>query len=109
MQFRTSFACRIFKWFRFGNWTRVGKNERSKKSHAFRRSRAEAALWIVWLHGPDRNRDMEAGFRRWLAESPDHAAAFEAAADTYEWVSSMVGSQVRPVHRFPLPPASKSG
>ena len=48
-----------------------------------RRVRAEAAAWVARLHGPDGNARAEAGLRRWLAEHPAHAAAFELATDAW--------------------------
>jgi transmembrane sensor len=47
-------------------------------------ARAEAAAWVARLHGPNRTPEAEAGLRRWLAESPEHAAAFELLTDTWE-------------------------
>jgi transmembrane sensor len=47
-------------------------------------ARAEAAAWIARLHGPNRSPDVEAGFRRWLAEDPERAAAFEFMTETWE-------------------------
>ena len=54
----------------------------SKKPSAS--DRAEAAAWVARLHGPNRTHEVEAGFRRWLAESPEHASAFELLTDTWE-------------------------
>jgi transmembrane sensor len=45
---------------------------------------AQAAAWVARLHGPNRTREVEEGLRRWLAESPDHAGAFELLSDTWE-------------------------
>lgn len=47
-------------------------------------ARAEAAAWIARLHGPNRTPEAEAGFRRWLSEDPERAAAFELLTDTWE-------------------------
>lgn len=47
-------------------------------------ARAEAAAWMARLHGPNRSPEVEAGFRRWLAEAPEGAAAFEWLTDTWE-------------------------
>lgn len=44
----------------------------------------EAAVWIARLHGPERTLQMERGFRRWLAERPSHAAAFEKVSAGWE-------------------------
>ena len=46
--------------------------------------RAEAAAWVARLHGPNRTSHVEAGLRRWLADDPEHAAAFELLTDTWE-------------------------
>jgi transmembrane sensor len=46
--------------------------------------RAQAAAWVARLHGPNRTQEVEAGLRRWLAESAEHAAAFELLTDTWE-------------------------
>ncbi len=45
---------------------------------------AEAGVWIARLHGDDRSRDLEAGLRRWLQESPLNARAFELATDVWD-------------------------
>lgn len=47
---------------------------------------AEAAAWIARLHGEDRTASVEAGFKRWLAASPEHRAAFEMANEI--WVGT---------------------
>lgn len=44
---------------------------------------AQAAAWIARLHGEDRSSQLEAGFQRWLAASPEHRAAFEMANDIW--------------------------
>src|SRR5258708_755518 len=46
--------------------------------------RAEAGLWVNGLHGPHRDPTLESGFRRWLADDPRHAAAFELATDAWQ-------------------------
>jgi len=46
--------------------------------------RAEAAAWIARLHGPNRNARVEEACRRWMAEDPERAAAFELLTDTWE-------------------------
>ena len=48
------------------------------------RIRAEASVWVMELHGPDRNVDLEARVRRWIAEDSRHAAAFELATDHWQ-------------------------
>ncbi len=47
-------------------------------------ARAEAAAWVARLHGPSRTPEVEAGLRRWLADDPEHEAAFEHLTDTWE-------------------------
>jgi transmembrane sensor len=44
---------------------------------------AQAAAWIARLHGEDRTNQLEAGFQRWLAASPEHRTAFEMANDIW--------------------------
>lgn len=46
--------------------------------------RAEAAAWIARLHGPQRSPELEDGLRRWLAENPDNARAFERMTEAWE-------------------------
>lgn len=52
--------------------------------HEAREILAQAAVWVTDLHGPDRNAELEAGVRRWLAEDPRHAQAFERATDAWQ-------------------------
>src|SRR5712671_7460119 len=49
-----------------------------------RRIRVQAALWVTDLHGPERNAALEASVRRWIAEDPRHAAAFELATEAWQ-------------------------
>jgi transmembrane sensor len=46
--------------------------------------RAQAAVWVTDLHGPERSAALEAGLRRWLAEDPRHRQAFELATDAWQ-------------------------
>jgi transmembrane sensor len=46
--------------------------------------RAQAAVWVTDLHGPERNPALEAGLRHWLAEDPRHAQAFELATEAWQ-------------------------
>lgn len=59
----------------------MASNRGSRPSAAVR---AEAAAWIARLHGPNRTPEVEAGFRRWISEDPQRAAAFELLTDTWE-------------------------
>lgn len=45
---------------------------------------AEAGVWIARLHGEQRGLELEAGFRRWLAEHPGNRYAFEVATEVWE-------------------------
>ncbi|MBS0419817.1 MAG: FecR domain-containing protein [Proteobacteria bacterium] len=49
-----------------------------------RRARAEAAAWIVKLHGPSRSREVEAAFRHWLAQSAQNAREFEKVTEVWD-------------------------
>lgn len=56
-----------------------------KSDHDTRRTaRAEAAAWVVRLHGPHRSPELEAGFREWLAADPEHARQFERVTDVWD-------------------------
>ena len=50
--------------------------------------RAEAAVWLSRLHSDGRTEQTEAAFRRWLAESPLHRAAFERMTAIWESTAS---------------------
>lgn len=56
-------------------------------------ARAEAAAWIARLHGPQRSPQLEAGLRRWLAEDPDNARAFERMTEAWEAATSVSAGQ----------------
>jgi transmembrane sensor len=56
-----------------------------------RRIRAQAALWVTELHGPDRSAVLEAQVREWIAEDPRHAAAFELATDAWQRSGNLPG------------------
>lgn len=70
--------------------------------------RAEAALWVTRLHGPHRDTTLESGFRRWLADDPRHAAAFELATDAWQRSGNVAPSlPVRSGHLAPRFPRLK--
>ena len=46
--------------------------------------RAQAAVWVTDLHGPERSSALEEDLRRWLAEDPKHAEAFELATEAWQ-------------------------
>jgi transmembrane sensor len=52
--------------------------------NASRAARAEAAAWIVRLHGPHRSPEVEAGFRAWLAAHPDNSREFERVTEVWD-------------------------
>jgi transmembrane sensor len=45
---------------------------------------AEAGVWIARLHGDERDRDLEKGFRQWLRADAMNAKAFEIATEVWE-------------------------
>jgi transmembrane sensor len=49
-----------------------------------RHIRVQAAVWVTDLHGPDRDANLEARVRQWIAEDPRHAAAFELATEAWQ-------------------------
>jgi transmembrane sensor len=67
-----------------------------------REIRAQAAVWVTDLHGPERDAELEAGLRRWLAEDPRHEDAFELASEAWQ-CSGNLGSPL-PDHRRKLSP-----
>lgn len=62
-----------------------------------RTARAEAAAWIVRLHGPHRSPELEAAFRDWLAAHPENGKQFERVTEAWDAGSSL-----------PIPSASRS-
>lgn len=66
---------------------------------------AEAAAWAVRLHGSARDRTLESGWRAWVAESPEHASAWELASDIWNTSHDITGALAQPpvpVRREPL-------
>jgi transmembrane sensor len=69
--------------------------------------RAQAAVWVTDLHGPDRNAALEAGVRRWLAEDPRHAQAFEHATEAWQQSGNLLARPPLPNNsRFARPGAT---
>jgi transmembrane sensor len=62
-----------------------------------KRIRAEAAVWIVELHGPDRDTNLESRVRRWMADDPRHAAALEEATDEWQQNGNIPWHLLQPV------------
>jgi transmembrane sensor len=48
------------------------------------KARAEAAVWVVKLHGPDRSPRLEAAFRDWLTTDAEHRRQFERVTSVWE-------------------------
>ena len=63
-------------------------------------ARAEAAAWIVRLHGPHRSPELEAAFRDWLSASSENAQEFERVTEVWEAGASTPLASVprRPPH-----------
>jgi transmembrane sensor len=57
--------------------------------NAHRTARAEAAAWIVRLHGPHRSPELEAAFRDWLAAHPENGKQFERVTEVWDAGSSV--------------------
>ena len=57
--------------------------------NARRTARAEAAAWIVRLHGPYRSPELEAAFRDWLAAHPENGKQFERVTEVWDAGSSV--------------------
>lgn len=76
-------------------------NERSPArddaaSKAVLAARAEASVWITRLHGPDRGPELEAGFRRWLAERPENAQEFEGLTEVWDLLAGSAPARAAP-------------
>lgn len=57
--------------------------------NAHRAARAEAAAWIVRLHGPHRSPELEAAFRDWLAARAENGKQFERVTEVWDAGSSL--------------------
>jgi len=64
--------------------------------------RAQAAVWVTDLHGPDRSAELEAGLRRWLAEDPRHEKAFELATEAWQRSGNLPTHLEQPRPAIPL-------
>src|SRR5690606_26427505 len=62
---------------------------------------AEAAAWIAKLHRDERTRQVEAGFRRWLAASAAHRVAFEMANEMWLAAERLPKPAVPAIVRWP--------
>ena len=62
--------------------------------------RAEAAVWLSRLHSDERTAQTETAFRRWLAASPAHRAAFEQMTGVWEYTENL--------RRAPSPEVSRA-
>src|ERR1700739_3569661 len=66
-----------------------------------RHIRVQAALWVTDLHGPGRDADLDARVRRWIAEDPRHAAAFDVAPEAWQRSGNLPAP-------FPKPPSGSA-
>ena len=64
--------------------------------------RAQAAVWVTDLHGPERSPELEAGVRRWLAEDPRHSQAFELATEAWQRSGNLSAHLGEPRPAMPL-------
>jgi len=53
-------------------------------SVGLRKARAEAAAWVVKLHGPDRSPELEAAFRDWLSADGENQRQFERVTTVWD-------------------------
>ena len=60
-----------------------------KPTYRRRAARAEAAAWIVRLHGPHRSLELENAFREWLTADPENGRQFERVTETWEQGASI--------------------
>jgi transmembrane sensor len=67
---------------------------------ARRVARAEAAAWIVRLHGPHRSPELEAGFRDWLAADPENGRQFERVTEVWDAGSTIPAAGVPRMTRW---------
>jgi transmembrane sensor len=79
--------------------TDSAKKKRSKVPSAA--ACAEAAAWIARLHGEDRTLFVDAGFKRWLAASPEHRAAFDMANEIWASTESLPKPKTPAFVRWP--------
>ena len=67
----------------------MGTSSSQTARDTHRAARAEAAAWIVRLHGPHRSPEIEAAFRDWLAAHPQNGEQFERVTEVWEAGSSV--------------------
>jgi transmembrane sensor len=73
-------------------------SESVKAARIPRAAKAEAAVWVTRLHGPDRTPEIEREFREWVQKDPANAAAFERSTsvwDAVEGISATVAFRAR--------------
>jgi transmembrane sensor len=64
--------------------------------------KAEAAAWIARLHADSRTTSDERAFRRWIAERPCHAAAFDAVTTTWNAAGRLLNETPIPASTTPV-------
>ena len=74
-----------------------------------RTARAEAAAWIVRLHGPHRSPELEAAFRDWLSVRAENAQEFERVTEVWEAGASTPLSSVSRLPPHWKEPAGRRG
>src|ERR1700736_1131356 len=67
----------------------MGTSSAPTARNAHRTARAEAAAWIVRLHGPHRSPELEAAFRDWLAAHPANGKPVELGTGGWDAGSSV--------------------
>jgi transmembrane sensor len=63
-----------------------------------RAARAEAAAWIVRLHGPHRSPELEGGLREWLAVDAENVRQFERVTEVWDLGAMPVPGMARVGH-----------
>jgi transmembrane sensor len=80
----------------------MSTRDTEKRSKPSATARAEAAAWIARLHGPNRDAHVEEACRRWIADDPERAAAFELLTDTWEKSGQLPRRPIEKVRNWDL-------
>lgn len=64
------------------------------------RAQTDAAAWIALLHSSQRNPEVEAGLKRWIAADPLHATVWEVATDIWADTASLPRRIPQPYRSF---------
>src|SRR5690606_37706167 len=87
-------------------WCGMNGSAANESTKPPRMARAEAAVWLMRLHGKAHTADMEAGLRRWLQEDPENARQFEHMTDVWE-LGNAVDISGLPRMRPPMSPSGR--